>query len=65
MRVLSASELKSVKGIKFSRQHIHRLVVAGRFPKPIKIGENTNAWLETEIDEYLSGCIAARDTVAA
>jgi prophage regulatory protein len=63
--MLSRSELRTEKGIPFSRQHLHRLIAAGRFPRPIKIGENTNAWLEAEVDEYLSGCIAARDTAAA
>jgi prophage regulatory protein len=65
MRVLSLLELKSVKGIKFSRQHLHRLVKAGKFPAPIKLGENTNGWVEREIDEYLNSRIAARGSIAA
>jgi prophage regulatory protein len=65
MRVLSLPELKSVKGIKFSRQHIHRLVAAGKFPAPIKLGQNTNGWVEREVDEYLSSRITARDSVPA
>jgi prophage regulatory protein len=49
------------KGIPFSRQHIHRLIKQGLFPKPIKLGINTNAWLESEVDEYIKNCIADRD----
>ena len=60
MVVLSFPELKNL-GVRFSRQHIRRLVKAGKFPAPIKIGENTNAWLESEIDRYLKDRIAERD----
>lgn len=65
MRMLSLSELKDMKGIKFSRQHLHRLIANGKFPKPVKLGENTNAWPESEIDQYLKDRITARDSVAA
>jgi len=65
MRLLDLDGLRE-KGIKFSRQHIHRLIRKKRFPKPVKIGENTNAWPEIEIDQYIEKCIANRDaTVAA
>ena len=61
MRILSFSELKADKGIKFSRQHVHRLVQAGSFPRPVKVGANTNGWIESEVDEYLIGCVNRRD----
>jgi prophage regulatory protein len=63
MRMLSLTELKEVKGIKFSRQHLHRLIADGRFPKPVKLGLNTNGWPEKEIDEYLQARIDERDAV--
>ena len=50
MRLLSRVELKSVKGIDYSKAHLHRLIRAGKFPRPIKLGENRNAWIEEEID---------------
>jgi prophage regulatory protein len=59
--LLSRGDLKIKKGIPFSRQHIHRLVTEGKFPPPVKVGENTNAWLEHEVDAYLEGRIRARD----
>jgi prophage regulatory protein len=62
MRVLGHEGLRE-KGIAFSRQHRQRLIKAGKFPAPIKVGENTNAWVETEIDEYLKSRIAERDAV--
>jgi prophage regulatory protein len=58
-KLLSFAELKSAKGIPFSRQHIHRLVSAGQFPQPIKLGLATNAWLENEIDAWLEARIEA------
>jgi prophage regulatory protein len=60
MKMLSLSDLRG-KGIRFSRQHIHRLVKQGKFPPPVKLGENTNAWPEHEIDAHLEACIAKRD----
>jgi prophage regulatory protein len=63
-RLLSPDELKDLKGIRFSRQHLHRLIKAGRFPKPVKLGESTNGWVESEIDQYIEDLIAERDAAA-
>ena len=52
------------KGIQFSDTHIWRLVRAGDFPKPVKIG-NRNHWVETEIDQYIADKLKQRDEVAA
>jgi prophage regulatory protein len=62
MRMLSFPDLKAEKGIRFTRQHIHRLVRQKRFPAPVKLGQQTNAWIETEVDKFLEDCIAKRDT---
>jgi prophage regulatory protein len=58
-KLLSFPQLKSAKGIPFSRQHVHRLVSAGDFPQPIKLGLATNAWLEDEIDAWIEARIEA------
>jgi predicted DNA-binding transcriptional regulator AlpA len=34
---------------------------AGRFPRKIKLGENTSAYLEEEILAWLDARVAARD----
>jgi prophage regulatory protein len=66
MKLLSRQDLREKKGITFTRQHIHRLVKEGKFPAPIKVGENTNAWVEPEVDTYIDRCTAKRDgTIAA
>jgi prophage regulatory protein len=56
-------EVLADKGIKFSDTHIWRLVRAGRFPKPVKIG-NRNHWVEQEIDQYIADKLMQRDGVA-
>ncbi len=58
-RLLSFPELQSAKGIPFSRQHVHRLIRAGTFPAPVKLGPMTNAWLESELDDWLEARIEA------
>ena len=52
---------KSEKNVPFTRQHIRRLQKAGTFPRPVPLGENTTAYLEEEIDEWLIARIAKRD----
>ncbi|TPM11282.1 AlpA family transcriptional regulator [Mesorhizobium sp. B2-3-11] len=64
MQLLGYEALKT-KGIGFSRPHIWRLMKAGEFPKPIKLGSSRNAWLESEIDAYIERKIAARDREVA
>jgi prophage regulatory protein len=61
MRRLLDRDGLSQKGIKFSRGHLHRLIAAGRFPKPVKLGKNRNAWLETEVDDFIEMKLAERD----
>jgi prophage regulatory protein len=54
-------ELRAAKGISFSKPHLYRLIRAGGFPRPIKIGENRNAFLESEIDDWIRQKAAERD----
>jgi prophage regulatory protein len=61
MKVLSFPELKTQKGIRFSRQWIARLVKAGQFPAPVKIGVAWNGFVESEIDAWITDRIHQRD----
>jgi prophage regulatory protein len=63
MRLLDYDDLAN-KGIKFSDTHIFRLIRAGDFPKPVKIG-NRNHWVEDEIGRFIADKLAQRDGVAA
>jgi prophage regulatory protein len=62
--LLSFADLRD-RGIKFTRQHIHRLIRKRQFPAPVKlgVGEGSNAWVESEIDEFIKARIAARDMI--
>jgi prophage regulatory protein len=63
MKVLTFNDL-SAKGIRFTRVHIARLVKAGAFPQPIRIGSGRNgrvAWAESEVDCWITSRIEARD----
>jgi predicted DNA-binding transcriptional regulator AlpA len=63
-RLLSFSELRSRKGIGFSRQHLGDLMRRGIFPKSVKTpgGGHINFWVESEIDAYIDRLIKTRDS---
>jgi predicted DNA-binding transcriptional regulator AlpA len=63
MRVIPRNRL-SEKGIPFSDEWIRQLVAAGKFPKPVKIG-NRVAFVEDEVDAWLRDRAAARDQVVS
>jgi prophage regulatory protein len=65
MKVLSFPELKTEKGIRFSRQWIAKLIKAGQFPAPVKIGQATTGFIESEIDAWIAARIHARDAAMA
>lgn len=48
-------------GITWSRVHLDRLQRAGKFPKKIKIGANTAAYLESEIEAWIEARCAIRE----
>jgi prophage regulatory protein len=58
--VLRFPDLRSRKGITFSRVHLARLEAAGHFPRRIRLSVNSVGWLEHEIDGWLSAKAAAR-----
>lgn len=68
MRLLDDSELTSKNIRPKSRAQRWRLIRAGKFPKPIKIGTR-NFWIESEVDAFeakrIAAGLAARDGIAA
>jgi prophage regulatory protein len=40
-------------GIRFSRAHIYRLINAGRFPAPVKVGGRCIAFRRKDIDRWI------------
>ena len=59
-RLLTFADLKT-RGIPWTRMHVGRLEAAGKFPQHIDLGENSIAWFEDEIDDFLEAKAAARD----
>jgi prophage regulatory protein len=41
--------------------HLRRLIKAGKFPAPIRLGENRVVWIESEVDEWLETKREKRD----
>ena len=64
-RYLRYGHLKPLKGITFSRQHIRRLQKVLKFPLSVSFGDNTEVFIEEEIDRWTADRIAERDTKAA
>jgi predicted DNA-binding transcriptional regulator AlpA len=63
-RILTFRELKPRKGWPYSRQHTHRLIRAGRFPRPRKLpgGGLLNIWDEDVIDAFLASITDADES---
>jgi predicted DNA-binding transcriptional regulator AlpA len=60
MQLLDHAGLTAKGVVPTSREQRWRLVKAGRFPKPIKIGKRS-VWVEAEIDKWIAERIAERD----
>jgi prophage regulatory protein len=63
MKLLDDDGLKA-KGVTYTKVHLWRLVKAGKFPPPIKIGNGRNAWVDHEIDQWIAERIAERDATS-
>jgi prophage regulatory protein len=65
LKFLTYPELKSLKGIGYTRRHLRDLVRDGRFPKPVELSEARIAWVEEEIDQWQAEKAAQRDAERA
>jgi prophage regulatory protein len=61
MKLLSLEQLKSEKGIPFSKPHLWRLIKANKFVKPVKVGEKRIGFIEAEVDAWLETKAAQRE----
>jgi predicted DNA-binding transcriptional regulator AlpA len=66
-RALRYPQLKEEKGIPYSREHIRRLELAGKFPKHFHFSSHRGScgWWEHEVDAHLEACAAGREEVTA
>ncbi len=56
-RLIRWPEVKQRIG--YSRSQIHLLISRGEFPAPVKLGARASAWLQSSIDDWISGRVAA------
>lgn len=56
-RFLRLPDVEQIVGIK--RSTIYRQVAAEAFPKPIRLGPNTVAWRESDIQSWMDGKVSA------
>ncbi|CNG45395.1 helix-turn-helix transcriptional regulator [Yersinia enterocolitica] len=49
----------------YGKAWIYKLIAQGRFPKPVKIGSRSIAFVESEIDEWINQRIAESRGTAA
>ncbi|MFB4359943.1 AlpA family transcriptional regulator [Pantoea sp. BS_8] len=62
-KLIRMSEVLNRTG--FCRAWIYRLISQQRFPVPVKTGERSVAFIESEIDEWIENLInISRNTVA-
>ena len=61
IRLIPPKQLPSF-GINYHPSHLWRLIQQGKFPKPIRIGANRLAFVESELEQYIKSKIAERDT---
>lgn len=59
MKLLRKTELLEIVGV--SDATLDRMVRAGRFPAPLRIGKRAVAWPEAEVREWLAERAAERD----
>ncbi len=58
-KLLSRDDMKRL-GISYSNVHMLRLERDGKIPKRIYLSPARVAWIESEVQEYLKRCVAAR-----
>ncbi len=56
-RFLRLKEVLAICGK--SRSSVYEAIKRGEFPRPIKLGENSSAWIDTEIEDWMRSCIKA------
>ncbi len=59
-RLIVYKELKPVKGIRYSRMHLRRLMMADQFPQAVRVSDHYIAWYEHELDAWIAEKAAAR-----
>jgi predicted DNA-binding transcriptional regulator AlpA len=60
MRLYRFRDLKGA-GVPFTRKHVAHLERREKFPRHLKIGENSISWIADEVDRWVEDRIRGRD----
>lgn len=63
MRLIRLKEVIDSTGL--GRSTIYKYIAEGLFPKPVSLGDRAVAWLESEIQDWVSARVKARDQISA
>jgi prophage regulatory protein len=47
------------------RSAIYAAMAQGRYPKPVRLGENSVAWIADEVEAWIKARVSERDEAAA
>lgn len=61
LRLIKLPEVMDRTGL--SRSTIYQMLDLGTFPKPCKLNERVNGWVDRELNEWIEARIAERDNV--
>lgn len=60
-RLMRRKKVEEVTGL--SRSTIYEMMAAGKFPRPVSLGESAaKGWIEDEVAEWVDLAIARRDS---
>ncbi len=59
MRIMRLPEVEQKCGLR--KTAIYGLIGKGAFPRPIQLAANHVGWVESELDDWITSRIAARD----
>lgn len=62
-RLMRRPDVEALTGL--SKSYIYDLMERGIFPKPVKLGPKSVAWVDDEVRQWIADRIAARDGKAA
>ncbi len=65
LRVLRLREVEERTGLRRASIYRRARATPPTFPKPIRLGQNSSGWIESEVDAWLTERISARDAQAA
>lgn len=61
MRLIRLNHVTQATGLRKST--IYKYIATGTFPKPVPLGGGRVAWVEQEIQDWITQCIKAREAI--